>query len=184
MIAWNGSTASGDPQPLEATRHRTARSRNISIDLKYRDCDDPFVPPEPGIGKMKRPPSQSQGVVADFGTNVGCMETADGKARPLPSRNNGGTTNLIIRGVDPFARSLRPDFKIVAGRNHRARIEPGVTSRNIARRFANLAIGEKIEINKVNFEIVGYFDAGGSTACQVEMTGANLDRQSMTGLVH
>ncbi len=28
-----------------------------------------------------------------------------------PRRNNGGTTNLIVRGVDSVARQLRPDFQ-------------------------------------------------------------------------
>ena len=39
-----------------------------------------------------------------------------------------------------------------------------ITSENMAKRFENLAIGEKLEVNKVDFEIVGYFEAGGSAA--------------------
>src|SRR5690348_11855112 len=36
-----------------------------------------------------------------------------------PRRNNLGTTNLIVRGVDSMSRDLRPDFKIVKGRDLR-----------------------------------------------------------------
>jgi putative ABC transport system permease protein len=81
-----------------------------------------------------------------------------------PRRNNGGTTNLIIRGVEGVARQLRPDFKIVEGKDIQPGLNQAITSRNMARRFENCAIGEKLDINRVEFEIVGYFEAGGSSA--------------------
>jgi putative ABC transport system permease protein len=81
-----------------------------------------------------------------------------------PRRNNGGTTNLIVRGLEPAGRALRPEFKITEGRD----IEPGVneliTSRGMADRFENLRINEVLEINKVGFTVVGYFEADGSAA--------------------
>jgi putative ABC transport system permease protein len=43
-------------------------------------------------------------------------------------------------------------------------VNEAITSENMGRRFENLALGEKLEINKVDFEIVGYFEAGGSSA--------------------
>lgn len=81
-----------------------------------------------------------------------------------PRRGDGGTTNLIVRGLEPVGRSLRPDFTIVQGRDLRPGVNEAITSRQMARRFQNLAIGEKLEINKVYFEIVGYFEAQGSAA--------------------
>lgn len=81
-----------------------------------------------------------------------------------PRRNNGGTTNLIVRGVDPVAQELRPDFKIVEGRDAKPGLNEALTSRNMAKRFENLALGEKFDINKVPFTVVGYFEAGGSAA--------------------
>ena len=81
-----------------------------------------------------------------------------------PRRNNGGTTNLIVRGVDTVARDLRPNFKIVAGRDLKSGVNEIITSRQMAARFENLAIGEKLEINKIDFSVVGYFEAGGSAA--------------------
>ena len=50
------------------------------------------------------------------------------------------------------------------GRDVRTGVNEAITSERMAVRFENLAIGEKLEINKVNFEIVGYFDAAGSSA--------------------
>ena len=34
-----------------------------------------------------------------------------------PRRNNGGTVNLIVRGLENVGRTMRPDFKIVQGRD-------------------------------------------------------------------
>jgi putative ABC transport system permease protein len=45
-----------------------------------------------------------------------------------PRRNNGGTTNLIIRGVGASSRELRPDFKIVRGREIVGNFEAGGSS--------------------------------------------------------
>jgi len=99
----------------------------------------------------------------------------DGAGRPMCSvefvtiltksrRNNGGTVNLIVRGLEDVGRELRPDFRIVEGRD----LEPGrfeaITSRSMAARFENLAIGEKLEVNRQFFEVVGYFEAAGSAA--------------------
>ncbi len=81
-----------------------------------------------------------------------------------PRRGDGGTTNLIIRGLEPVGRSLRPDFKIVQGRDVRPGLNEVITSERMAQRFQNLAIGEKLEINQVNFEVVGYFESAGSAA--------------------
>ncbi len=81
-----------------------------------------------------------------------------------PRRNNGGTTNLIVRGVESVARELRPDFQIVEGRDIKSGVNEIITSRQMAERFENLAIGEKLEINKIDFNVVGYFEAGGSAA--------------------
>jgi putative ABC transport system permease protein len=81
-----------------------------------------------------------------------------------PRRNNGGTTNLIIRGVDTISREMRPDFKIVEGRDLQPGVNEAITSRNMASRFENLGLHEKMEINRVEFEIVGFFEAGGSSA--------------------
>lgn len=81
-----------------------------------------------------------------------------------PRRHNGGTTNLIVRGVEPISREMRPDFKIIQGRDIQPGLNQVLASENMARRFENLALGEKLEINKVDFEVVGYFEAGGSSA--------------------
>lgn len=81
-----------------------------------------------------------------------------------PRRNRGGTANVIVRGLDEVGRQLRPDFRIIEGRDLKPGVNELITSRSIARRFENLGLGEKFEINNVDFTVVGYFEAGGSSA--------------------
>jgi putative ABC transport system permease protein len=81
-----------------------------------------------------------------------------------PRRGDGGTTNLIVRGLAPVGRQLWPDFEIVEGRDLKPGVNEAITSRRMSQRFENLAIGEKLKVNKVNFTVVGYFEANGSAA--------------------
>ena len=81
-----------------------------------------------------------------------------------PRRNGAGTANVIVRGLDPVGRQLRPDFKIVEGRDITPGVNELITSRSIAARFENLGIGEKFDINNVAFTVVGHFEAAGSSA--------------------
>jgi putative ABC transport system permease protein len=101
--------------------------------------------------------------------------TADASGQPLcsseyvtiltkPRRGDGGTTNLIVRGLQDIGRQLRPGFRIVRGRDIKPGVNEVITSQRMAERFQNLAIGEKLDINKVQFEVVGYFEAAGSSA--------------------
>ena len=81
-----------------------------------------------------------------------------------PRRNNGGTTNVIVRGLEQTGRGLRPGFRIVEGRDIKPGVNELITSRRMAERFENLRIGERLEINQVDFQVVGYFEADGSAA--------------------
>ena len=81
-----------------------------------------------------------------------------------PRRNNGGTTNLIVRGLEQAGRALRPGFQITEGRDIKPGVNEAIASRAMAERFENLGLGSKLEINKVDFTIVGYFAAEGSAA--------------------
>lgn len=99
----------------------------------------------------------------------------DAQGRPLcsvefvtiltkPRRAGGGTTNLIVRGLEETGRALRPGFQIVAGRDLKPGVNEVITSRSMGERFENLGLGDKLDINKVDFTVVGYFEASGSAA--------------------
>ena len=79
-------------------------------------------------------------------------------------RGKDATANIVVRGTEQASRGLRPDFKIVEGRD----LEPGVneliSGKKMAERFEGVGLGETTEINDVEFTVVGLFEAGGSSA--------------------
>jgi putative ABC transport system permease protein len=79
-----------------------------------------------------------------------------------PRREGGGNANVILRGVAPASRALRPAFKIVEGRDMRPGVREAVASSNIARRFVGAGLGEDLDVVGSKFRIVGIFDAGQS----------------------
>jgi putative ABC transport system permease protein len=79
-------------------------------------------------------------------------------------RTDGGHTNLILRGVTPIARELRPGFRIVEGRDAQPGLREAITSRSIAGRFTGAGLGEELEVLDTRFKIVGLFEASDSAA--------------------
>lgn len=79
-------------------------------------------------------------------------------------KNDDGTANVLIRGLEKAGRKLRPDFTIIEGRD----LEPGVNemiaSSKMAARYEIFDLGGEPEINKVKFSVVGLFEAGGSSS--------------------
>jgi putative ABC transport system permease protein len=90
-----------------------------------------------------------------------------------PRRGEDVGVNVIVRGTTPEGRSLRSGFKIIEGRDLRTGTNEALTSRNIAQRFQDCGLGEKLNVNGTDFEIVGLFEAGGSTAESEVWTDVN-----------
>jgi putative ABC transport system permease protein len=143
----------------------------------------------------------SSSITESLATEISSLEgiAIDANGKPMcsgeyvtiltkPRRGNGGTTNLIVRGLEPVGRLVRPNFKIVQGRDLKPGVNELITSRRMAERFENLAIGEKLEMNRVDFSVVGYFEAGGSSAeSEVwgdirDITGARREQGSVSSL--
>lgn len=80
----------------------------------------------------------------------------------LPRRDGSGFANISMRGAVPVSRQLRKKFEIVQGRDYRPGEREAVVSRAMANRFQGLQLGERFKIQDAEFEVVGYFDAGGS----------------------
>src|SRR5262245_45791252 len=70
-----------------------------------------------------------------------------------PRRGDTIDVNLIVRGLGPAGRALRPGFQIVEGRDLVPGKNEAITSRSIAERFQNCGLGETLEINGVPFRI-------------------------------
>ena len=84
---------------------------------------------------------------------------------PIAERENGTTTNIIIRGVQPASRKLRPDFTIVAGRDFVDGKGECIVSKRMSARFKGAQVGGRLVFgSKEIYNVVGIFTAGGSSA--------------------
>ena len=84
---------------------------------------------------------------------------------PIAERENGTKTNIIIRGVQPASRQLRPNFTIVAGRDFVAGKGECIVSKRMAARFKGAQVGGRLVFgSKEVYDVVGIFTAGGSSA--------------------
>ncbi|MDE0692689.1 MAG: ABC transporter permease [Gammaproteobacteria bacterium] len=80
----------------------------------------------------------------------------------VPKRDTGLDANLIVRGVEAEAFEVRPEVRIVRGRNFvpgRAEI---IAGRNAQSEFAGLDIGNSLEFRNSEWTVVGVFEDGGS----------------------
>jgi putative ABC transport system permease protein len=84
---------------------------------------------------------------------------------PIAERDNGTKTNIIIRGVQPASRKLRPGFTIVAGRDFVEGRGECIVSRPMSARFKGAQVGGIFNFgSKEIYHVVGIFTAGGSAA--------------------
>jgi putative ABC transport system permease protein len=79
----------------------------------------------------------------------------------LPRRESG-EANILIRGVGPLGKELRPQVQLAEGRWFTAGRREVVISKRLAARFANTYVGEKFKLGQNEMSVVGHFDAGSS----------------------
>jgi putative ABC transport system permease protein len=140
-------TISADEQKLYVLRKGADNETNSQMD-----------------GETARKLQTLEGIATDAGTG-GPMASAEVLSiQAKPRRGDTIAVNLIVRGMKQQGRSLRPGFRIVEGRDLRSGTNEAITSRSIAERFQNCGLGERLNINGTDFEIVGLFEANGSTA--------------------
>lgn len=80
----------------------------------------------------------------------------------LVKRSSGKLSNVVIRGIGPQGRALRPQVKLTEGRMFRPGASEIIASAGIARRFAGTGIGETLRFGQREWTVVGLFDAGNS----------------------
>jgi putative ABC transport system permease protein len=84
---------------------------------------------------------------------------------PIAERSNGSHANVIVRGVQPASRYLRPDFKIVDGVDFVEGRGECIVSRKLSRTFKDAQVGSVLRFgDKEVYRVVGTFTAGGSAA--------------------
>lgn len=84
------------------------------------------------------------------------------------SRRSGGSSNIVIRGLNDIGRSLRPAAHLIRGRWYRPGARELTVSRSIADRFRNCGPGDELTTGNAHWSVVGIFEAG-QTAYSSEM---------------
>jgi len=73
-----------------------------------------------------------------------------------------GSSNVMVRGVDPAAPDLRGGITLVAGRMFTPGTDEVIVARRIAGRFGHCNLGDKLRFEQRDFTVVGQFSAAGS----------------------
>jgi len=82
---------------------------------------------------------------------------------PIPLISTGTEANVELRGVSPNVRDIRKQIKIVQGRMFKAGLAEVTVGKNANTTYAGLTLGKTIQLGTQPFQVVGVFDAGGSS---------------------
>ena len=82
---------------------------------------------------------------------------------PIPLRSTGTDANVELRGVSPNVLTIRRNIKIIEGRMFQPGVSELVVGKNAKATYSGLTLGSTIALGTVRWQIVGTFDAGGSS---------------------
>lgn len=80
----------------------------------------------------------------------------------IPKKGQSVGSNVMIRGVQPASFLVHPEIKIVAGRCFDPGLREVIVSRQLANRYQNCEIGNRLKFGRDYWTIVGHFTAGNS----------------------
>jgi putative ABC transport system permease protein len=78
----------------------------------------------------------------------------------LPKRGSDKPANVVIRGIGSESMQLRPQVRLIEGRQPRPGSAEIIAGSSIARRFKGGGIGESLRFGMRDWVVVGIFDAG------------------------
>jgi ABC-type antimicrobial peptide transport system permease subunit len=81
----------------------------------------------------------------------------------LPKRGTDKPSNVVIRGIEDASMSLRPQVKLVEGRQPRPGSSEIIAGSSIAKRFEGGGLGETLRFAMRDWTVVGVFDAGNTS---------------------
>ncbi len=81
---------------------------------------------------------------------------------PVNVSNKGSdtTASILMRGVDPAARAVRPQLQVVQGHWFKPGLRQVVVGRNAAVRYAGLQPGDEVQLGNDRWEVTGVFETG------------------------
>lgn len=90
-------------------------------------------------------------------------------AANLPVRNGGADDegSVQLRGVGEQAFAVRPQVKIVEGRNFKPGLRELIVGRGTVRQFAGLAPGREVRLGNQKWTVAGVFESGDSLESEV-----------------
>ena len=86
----------------------------------------------------------------------------------LPKKGGDKPTNVVVRGIGPQSMKLRPQVRLIAGRNLRPGTHEVVAGKAIAQGIKGASLGGKLEFALTDWRVVGVMDAG-ATAFNSEL---------------
>ena len=82
---------------------------------------------------------------------------------PIPLISTGTDANVEVRGVSPNVLEIRKQVKIVQGRMFQPGLAELIVGKNANKTYSGLTLGNKIRLGKMEWQVVGVFDARGSS---------------------
>jgi putative ABC transport system permease protein len=90
-----------------------------------------------------------------------------------------GVTNVSVRGMTPDGRKLRPDVKVIEGREPTPGADEVMVGARISGRIRGLALGDTFELKKNRpVKVVGVFEENGSSSESEVWTDLDVVRSS------
>jgi ABC-type antimicrobial peptide transport system permease subunit len=80
----------------------------------------------------------------------------------LPKRETGQATNVTTRGIGAAGFALRPQVRLVEGREFKRGSSEVVVGKSLAERFDGAAVGNLLRFGGREWRVVGVFDSGGA----------------------
>ncbi|HEY0701964.1 MAG TPA: ABC transporter permease [Candidatus Acidoferrales bacterium] len=135
---------SGSPQNALIRRAGSSAELDGSVALdQVKVIED-----APGIAREDGQPLVSPEAVVIAGFNL---------------KATGTNANVQVRGVSPMTLKVRPNIKIIEGRFFQPGLAELVIGKNVASTYENLEYGKPINFGGQTWNVVGVFDAGGSS---------------------
>lgn len=82
---------------------------------------------------------------------------------PFPLRSTGTDANVQVRGVSANVLDVRKNVKIARGRMFQAGLAELVVGKNASVSYSGLNLGNTVNFGGGHWQVVGIFDAGGSS---------------------
>jgi len=82
---------------------------------------------------------------------------------PIPLISTGTDANVQVRGVSPNVLQIRNFVKIAQGQMFQAGLSQIIVGKNATNTYSGLKLGDSVNMGGGHWQVVGIFDAGGSS---------------------